>query len=615
MSKLLEFRVREKRTISNFYIRYFQELAEHLLLIAVQDAKLAGNIYETLYHHKEESRKETYLGSAAMMLTSNRQQDYHIVQYRLEKSFSQLLTIGPAMAIKIAITITDPYLKQKKGFSFLNNSFDCSFLGHKSKLVPDYLGTSSLDTDHGPECHLTTVEAFLESLAKEKNWNDLTRLLVLIAKTASASGWWNLLLRLCQKHPLELLTITRELLQNGSLYLCSSTQFHASELLKSGFAVLSQEDQVNIEKLLLDLERDDKGEYGSLEWIEGIKRKMIGCIPRERLQLNETKSLIDGLGELVNERPQSGVRIITERDSVMVDEAMLGRDLNPHIPADVDTYGKLCQLEKANNHLPTLKEIDEAEWKLIIDLFEIASISPQGKKHFRHICDVEIIKKLIQFSAVVAVRPEQRLFMNEMAANMLGNPSYIPTDFRAAKSQYFLRQSEPRYDAVIVLRNNLVHSRDKKILKMLLRHAVDNDSAVRYCVIECLQAAWAMLEFRDDFWAIMYSRFQTELDGNCLISLLHNITFDDIIEEDSDRVHKALEVANTRLATFIEDSKVVDSFALTVLKLWRKGHEFTKNILDTNLKYYPFRRMVLVQVIRWLDPQHKQLLRRQSSSA
>jgi hypothetical protein len=179
-------------------MRYLAQEVERLIPL---DAALVEEIYRIAFAHQEPSTAPTPIGlSRILPMTSNRQQDFHMVLYVLAKVFPVFLAQAPAEATRTLMVIMRLYVAHKHHHAASEREEPFVFYNKEAYIRTDYSAiwdTGAIYNNDEPLEMLGAFESYVECLAEqEENVGKLRALITIVVEENRLAVVWRRLLRL-----------------------------------------------------------------------------------------------------------------------------------------------------------------------------------------------------------------------------------------------------------------------------------------------------------------------------------------------------------------------------------------------------------------------------------
>lgn len=295
----------------NFFIQYLYRLCDLLDFIWPTSPKLVGDIYRTLFNHKEVSTESTSMGTPVMPLLSNRRQDFHMCHYHLERKFSQFVESNPIEAIDAGMDVLNAHAWEDHLLAYSRNREEIvkdlakfKWRNRTGKILEDHSSIWDSGTslrDEQVKIANSIFKYFESHLADAKITNQI---LDLFAVKAEVAFWWKRLLNSGTRNPQVLAEPLFELCLVPQIVDGLSTEYEAVRFCEVAWPFWDSNKKQCFQDFLMNLKSTDVNKQ---KYTEQLKKKIISRLPKEELTNDSAKQLrdeLDSSGEKVaNPRP------------------------------------------------------------------------------------------------------------------------------------------------------------------------------------------------------------------------------------------------------------------------------------------------------------------------
>jgi hypothetical protein len=261
-------------------------IARNLQPIIDVDPMFAVDVYSAIFAYKEESKKETQLGSKVLVLRSNRAQDYQLAYYILGERFSYFLDRNIGCAALAAIRSVNAQVKREhvstaRSIGCYSVSFRYATV--KSKLVSDRC--EIWDQDYRDDISLKMLDELLNKVSQLLVDGDLLTdgvwgVFLLIASENRFPVVWKRLLEHSKHHP-ELLPFTLPLLQSAEILAAPETTVAAGDVIQKHFLHFTGVDRSRIEAAIWAVAKSKLAKRYRDPFSQ--RNRLLACIPDEGL--------------------------------------------------------------------------------------------------------------------------------------------------------------------------------------------------------------------------------------------------------------------------------------------------------------------------------------------
>jgi hypothetical protein len=282
------------------FVEMFLLAREVKRLIAI-DYVLVEEIYCAVFGYRETSKAPTPMGQSRILsLISNRQQDYKMALYELEKVFPVFLKQAPINAARALIVVIEAYVTQyhfPASGEWNDEKFD--FNGRQVCIRKDHSYIWDEGGTYRHEEPLKMLDAFQRYLERLIETNVDTEILhelvqIIISKNRLAV-FWRRILRVGARFPKSLGKEILPLVLSVPILTCVDTTFPAGEFLEAIFLTSSLSEREQIERAILNI--PETLSATSRERGELIRNRLLGCLSKIELVTKEAQDVLDQLKE------------------------------------------------------------------------------------------------------------------------------------------------------------------------------------------------------------------------------------------------------------------------------------------------------------------------------
>ena len=595
----------------NFPIDYFFHLANNIVQIYRFDSELASLIYETLYFHNEVSDKETNLGNGVVLaLRSNRRQDYGMVYYGLENSFSDLLKIEFYPAMKVGISIINKISNYRD--SVQENFISLKIGNIESKIFSDYSFYEN-DKEGGPSSHLFKIFEMLElklgDQTQEKVGLDLIYQLI---PEIMAASIWRSLLKLMIKYPKPVNNLAFDILSNPEFYAFSETAYEAGELIKVVWPYFSKSKRLKIEEIILNLKKP-LVDYDNDEIVARRISRILNCIPTAQIATQAAKEIIN------NSKVVENIPIIQEGGLLAANveyssrEELVKRDgFNIEDDLEMLYYSRIEEMEAFNgkfeNKDTTLKKSDcKAILAYVEFMFLEAKTWPKRKKEAT---EYRIAKFVAIFSSLGEELNEyEQGLLKKIVLQYINDESYFAAEYEVGdlKRSWGGFSPSARTASVKAVLNLMHNFKEKSIEDLVLKLMGDNIQIVRFKSIHGLGYFWE--KNSEQYWDKALERGFLENDAMCLLQLLRAVNYNSVMDRDRGNVEglSALILLKMRAVEGEVAREIWQILIVIILKLVLY-HEssIARQMISANLDVKELSRCMIFEIMNVIDPHSRE---------
>lgn len=593
----------------DFPIRFFSVLIKDLPSIFNQDKQLAILIYKTLYYHNENSNKETYLGSGVIMaLRSNRRQDFEGIHYRLEQIYKELLPLSPEEMIPMGIEIVNK-LNDRKYYGTTKTPFHLLINGIHATLISDYSSYSSdHDKEYGPKSHAENIFKFLENEFSSKKTIKNSHLIKLVIQNAEVSLLWRKLINLFIKYPSSFKKEALGLLSNTSIFICDETIYEAGELIKILWSSISITQKKNIERTILLIKTSGIKNYEG-DFLDRRIGRLLSCIPFKELNFNESREVIKTNGAQDNKSLANHRAVVRSYDPT-TEEKMAQLGVNSTNKFEANLYKSIEKFELFNSKYDNNSGVKPSKEELMLlleiakNLYDISKSHIFSNARLKSSCDYEIcryVKLLVRHGKLIK---SLREFIQALGFYYVKSIEYQSIKYEKGQiNNRFGGVINARLNAVDILLELLYSDKSGIIAPEILQLMGDNTQIIRFTTLNSLNYYWH--HQRAEFWNKIEERCEFEKDGMCLVQILSNICYDDIIKDNKDGVENIASVIIKKLND-VDDEVPQELWSIYIILLLKlvinHNSDVAINIIYSNLNIKSFVRLLIFEILTVIDP-------------
>ncbi len=281
----------------DFPVDYFYRLANNIESIARVSEELATLVYTVAFTHREESRAPTHMGGYVVALTSNRRQDYELIQYRLVEYAPTFIRDHGHAAITAIVRLTNesvetdhvrPNLRDGFTSASLVNTF--AFRGRTARLLPDL--SYIWDESHYPDRNVQLAGGVFDRLAEASDNSDMATIesaLDIFRDEALVAFWWRRLLKLGASRPGVFAHRLHELCLAKPILASSDVIHELGEFVEKSAPNWSHAELAEVEAAILALPPETSDRRHDL--LIMFRDRLIALLPQELLQSDAAVAL------------------------------------------------------------------------------------------------------------------------------------------------------------------------------------------------------------------------------------------------------------------------------------------------------------------------------------
>lgn len=597
-----------------FPIYWFYPFTEGLKSVAATEAAFAVTLYKSVYLHNENSSEETLLGSAVVMaLRSNRAQDFNSVHHQLETQFEVLLAMYPQEFLPLGINLLNLLSKRPKYYTVWDKAMPMLVGKVKTRIIPDFsFYDNDTDRQYGPASHLEKIIVYIQKLVANDKPVQAVRMIRIALQHSEVSLAWRRLLVLLAEEAHVFKTVALDVLLNTSIYICSETVHEAGELIKAIWSRVTVAQQRKLEKTILSL-FDTTYARKDFEYIQHRVIRLLSCIKFDGLHFEQSKNILREYGVKDNKPVLQKPQLMPYHPSE--EEQMQRTGIDKDNVAQVELFRDRNRIEDFNQLYSNDNIIPKRNVYLQLEpvasrLYDRAR-DPGCNEKFR----MQIDETVSSFYAILArnapklnVKLAQKILA--IAQFYLSSQLYIPDQYElgenSANTLFF--SPNPRIEATDALASFLNMNNTDGIADTLIGLMNDRSLAVRFRSMRHLHLLWKTR--REPLWARVIVACMMEQDGFLLQILIKYLTWDDVVNDNQQKVETCLLLLEGRFQQMKKAGhELWGGYILLLLRMViRKKSETAQQIIDRNLSYPEFAKHTVFQILNEIDP-HSELNR------
>jgi hypothetical protein len=264
-------------------------IARKLPLLFDDDPQLAADIFTAFLGYDELSEEQTSMGGSRILaMTSTRRQDYQQAHWQMAQSFPQFVEEHFELCAPIIVAAVENLIETDHAPRTRTDLIAYDLDGEQHTVLVDY--SAIWDSSSVPNEVLQIADTYfrkLEALAKSPSTVDLA---------ATTAGWFlqqaryayflRKVLLVAEKTGPALASVVYPLLLSDSALWSYDLSSLIGETLRTSFAGLDENARKAVELAILRLPRGESGDR--LVAKEGIRDRLLGCIPVDQLALPES---------------------------------------------------------------------------------------------------------------------------------------------------------------------------------------------------------------------------------------------------------------------------------------------------------------------------------------
>ncbi|AZB10699.1 ATP-binding protein [Chryseobacterium sp. G0162] len=589
----------------DFPITYFNELAENITTIFLFKRGLAVKIYKTLYFHVENSDRVTNFGTSALVLRSNRKQDFSMIHYILEEKFNELLEIDFDEAMRLGFSIYELADNGYEGYRYRSAELKVGKL--KSKIRSDY-SRYDFDEDKGPSSYADRILQFVfENFNEKKNFNTGVGHIESVIPEIVSAMLWRRLIKNMVKYPEAIEGIAYQVLIERQFYIFDETLFECGELLNKVWPYFSKAKKQNVENVIIALLKATEFDlYPGMA--ESRVNQLLNCIPFGNVISDAAKEILDNQEKIPNQPLIQHGNLLADVSFATREEKIIRLGFSLDSMKDMLNFEKIEELEAFNNrfadkHVKPVRSDYQNIMSYLESLFLVCQQWPEMQKIS---FELEIARFLSIFSEQgKLLNAKKQGLAKRIAMHYINDPCYQKEAYEEGdlKDKWGVYGPTARNISVRILLKLLHAFGDKEIQGMVADLMADNEKITRYFALAGLPYFW-----RHDkglFWKIVEERSRIEGDGMSLNKLMLAVCHNDIMDADPLKVEDFVASVLQKMSDSLIDPAQEYWRVLVVIML--KMVVFQKSvrmgeIIRENLGVKPFVNGLIFEIMKTIDP-------------
>lgn len=589
----------------DFPITYFNELAENITTIFLYKKGLATKIYKTIYLHVENSDRVTNFGTSALVLRSNRKQDFSMIHYTLEEKFNELLEIDFDEAMRLGFSIYELAEKGYEGHRYRSAELKVGKL--KSKIRSDY-SRYDFDEDSGPSSYAERILKFVfENFNEKKNFSTGVGYIKSLIPEVKSAMVWRRLIKNMVKYPEAIKEIAYQILIERQFYIFDETLFECGELLNKVWPYFSKAKKQNVENVIIALLKATE-----LDFYQGIAEsrvnQMLNCIPFGSVISGAAKEILDNQEKISNEPLIQYGNLLADVSFATRDEKISRLGFSLDNMQDILNFEKIEELETFNNRFANkdMKPVRSDYQNIMSYLESLFLVCQQWPEIQKVTFELEIARFVSIFSQQgKLLNAKEQGLAKKIAMHYVNDPCYQKETYEEGdlKDKWGIYGPTARNISVRILLKLLHAFGDKEIQVMLADLTADNEKITRYFALAALPYFW--IHDKGLFWKIVEDRSRIEGDGMSVNKLMLGVCHHDIMDADplkvEDFVASVLQkMSNSLIDPAQEYWRVLVVIALKMV-LFQKSLR-TGEIINENRGVKPFAKGLIFEIMKTIDP-------------
>ncbi|QQT33064.1 ATP-binding protein [Sphingobacterium multivorum] len=589
----------------DFPIIYFNELAENIKHIFLHNRELAVKIYKTLYFHIEQSDKATNFGTSALMLRSNRKQDFSMIHYVLEEKFVELLEIDFNTSMKLGLEIYYNGQSVQEGRNYRSAELRVGKL--KSKIRSDY-SRYDFDGDSGSSSYVDRILKYIIENFKDKKKCSIgiQQVKSLIPEIVPAMVWRRLLQNLV-KYAESTKEIAFQILVNREFYVFDETLYESGELINVVWPYFSESKKQKIENVIMSLlEVQEFEHYPGLA--ESRVNQLLNCIPSGNVHSAVAKYILNNKEKVPNEPLIQYGNLLADVSIATREEKIRRMGFSLDKKQDMILFDKIEELETFNNRFANTEgnPVKSDYQHILSTLDSLFLICQQCLNVCKSTCELEIAR----FLSIVSqkgkkLNKKEHDLIKKIAVYYVNAPYYQIEFYEEGdlKDRWGAYGPTARNVSVRILIKLMYAFEEKEMEDLVVDLMSDNEKITRFYALKTLPYFW--INNRTLYWKIIEERSELEGDGMCVNQLMLAICRDDIMEADSIKVEDFVisiltKMSSSSIAPAQEYWRVLVIIVLKMV-IFQKSARINE-IIKENLSIKPFSNVLIYEIMKTIDP-------------
>jgi len=589
----------------DFPITYFSELAENITTIFLFKKGLAVKIYKTLYLHVENSDRVTNLGTSALVLRSNRKQDFSMIHYRLEENFNELLEIDFDEAMRLGFSIYELADSGYEGRRY--RSAELKVGKYKCKIRSDY-SRYDFDEDKGPSSYADRILKFVfENFNEKKNYSTgLQQIESLLPEIISAMLWRRLIQNMV-KYPDEIKDIAYQILIERQFYIFDETLFECGELLNKVWPYFSKAKKQNVETVIIALLKASEFDlYPGMA--ESRVNQLLNCIPFGSVISGAAKEILDNQEKILNEPLIQHGNLLADVSFATREEKISRLGFLLDRKQDMVNFEKIEELETFNSRFADkdVKPVNSDYQNIMSYLESLFLVCQQWPEVQKNAFELEIARFVSIFSQQgKLLNAKERGLAKKIAMHYVNDPYYQKETYEEGdlKDKWGVYGPTARNISVRILLKLLDAFGDQEIQGIIADLMADNEKITRYFALAALPYFW--IHDKGLFWKIIEERSRIEGDGMSVNKLMLAVCYDEVMEAYPLKVEDFAVSMITKMESSLIDPAQEYWRVLVVIMLkmvvFQKSVR-TAEIIRENLDIKPFANGLIFEIMKTIDP-------------
>lgn len=585
--------------VPDFNIAYFTSLTGDIKEFYLEDPEFCARIYQEIYTHQENSSDPTPMHAGVLLsVSSNRRDQFHSCQFRLQQFFPLFIRAYPDLAIPLGLTVSNLYIRSKSPGGFVNTEsiktpYDFTINGVEVQYQVDmshFWSEFSVRTD--PIEHVEYIINYFETLLAENKVDLLHSGMKTYCMHATSAYIWKKLLSFGAGHPELTNGLLFDLLLQPAILYWNDTSASAVDLLGATFPFYTKPQLAQIETAILSLPTFVGEEH--LKKADLIVARLLSRIPKEGLTEARSIEIIESAEHIPNE-PDFTMTFTSEILTTEICLTEKGIDIEH--PDHETLLAQNNIMESFNRTFPDrIPDPETYDQALLAAIAAFAILKDNSKipeplaqtllTSIASVCEV-VLRSNLTVKHERALTPEQISSIKDMVLYCLAY--YCSSDRFAEEnsSPGSVYSPTPRSEAAPAIVQLYSMTKDTELLSLVKQYACDMNSVTRFGIIKNLNLLYSTQ--KELFWDILNERLGNETDWLTKATLISKLGLMKIFSEEQDRLIAAFQIAKIPIFTIPEGrSSHLDSFLSMALEYYRETNDFRiieilDECLDENL--------------------------------
>ena len=574
---LLE-KVLELMEEANFPIDFLTWLTDDVDKIWTYDPEFVTLVYHKVFAHYETSTEPTKLGGLILSMTSTRDQDYRMCQYRLIKHFPNFLRSAPLPATQAVIQslncciVREHIVRYRQEGEVLKDSIETfNFRGQLAHFVKDgsYVWAEHEYSDEPIEMAGALFQFITELAMSEDSLSFLDSLLDVFRDEVWVAFFWKRLLKTAAQFPKVFAPRLFELCIAKPIQQGNDVVHELSSFLKVATSEFTPDQRRQLEDTILELPKEATDD-NSHRFLEHRRNQLLEQIPLHLLYTDEAKQIqaeMEAENSVPENRPMFNVG---SSQSYTPEMHLQEQGIDTTKPENQEVQRLFDPLDKFSSDWLNDTPTEEATESILPRLREAYQTTKRNTGVDKEVIDLLWCKltACVAILARVADNPDSHLFAFCREVLLAGATHELPKPDPEGDAQFDkpMYSPCPRHEAGQGLPRLSFRHPDAKILDAI--EALANDSVPSVRMVTAMELFMVYFTAPERFWSIVDDRATHETNHVVQKSLC--VTLDQVFargKENEEKTTDAMDKLLKRTLTSTEQLEPVDSFIDLLMQL------------------------------------------------